>query len=117
MRASYVGYARENTTNDDGGQHMDEKKNIDLGGGYRLAVRDERNWKLQHWHEPDESNPKTTRSGARWYDTGNYFQTVGAALAFVFERRMREEGEPDEALADAMERAERIRNELTGVVS
>ena len=36
-------------------------------------------------------------------------------LAFVLERRMREEGGPDEALADAMERAERIRDELMGV--
>lgn len=96
---------------------MNEKKSVDLGGGYRLAVRDERNWKLQHWHEPDESNPKTTRSGARWYDTGNYFQTPGAALAFVFERRMREEGGPDEALADAMARAQSIRDELMAVAS
>ena len=94
---------------------MNEKKRIDLGGGYRLAVRDERNWKLQHWHEPDESNPKTTRSGARRYDTGNYFQTLGAALAFVYERRMRDEGGPDEPLADAMARARSIRDELLAV--
>lgn len=92
-----------------------ERKAIELGGGYRLAVADERNWKLQHWHEPDPSNPKTTRSGARWYDTGNFFQQLGSALAFVFERRVRDEGVPDEALASAMERAEAIRGELTGV--
>ena len=36
-------------------------------------------------------------------------------LAFVLERRMREEGGPDEELADAMERAERIRDEPMGV--
>ena len=92
-----------------------ERKAIELGGGYRLAVADERNWKLQHWHEPDPSNPKTTRSGARWYDTGNYFQKLGTALAHVFERRMREEGVPDETLADAMRRADAIRGELMGV--
>lgn len=94
-----------------------ERNSIDLGGGYRLAVMDDRNWKLQHWHEPDASNPKTTRRGARWYDTGNYFQTLGAALAFVLERRMRDEGEPDESLRDAMERVGVIRDELMAAVA
>lgn len=96
---------------------MERKATIELGGGYRLAVADERNWKLQHWHEPDPSNPKTTRSGARWYDTGNYFQRLGPALAFVLERRMRDEGGPDESLRDAMERVGVIRDELMAAVA
>ena len=91
-----------------------ERKEIDLGGGYRLAVRDDRNWKLQHWHVA-ASNNGSGDSAAKWYDTGNYFQRLGPALAFVFELRMRDEGEPDEALADAMGRAEAIRDELMAV--
>lgn len=92
---------------------MTDEKTIDLGGSYRLAVMDERNWKLQHLHIPASNNGRGGTE-AKWYDTGNYFQQLGAALAYAFERRMREEGEPDEALADAMARAEAIRDELTG---
>ena len=92
---------------------MDEKT-IRLCERYRLVVFDARNWKLQEWREPSASREAKDRS-ARWFDTGNYFQQLGAALAFVFERRMREEGAPDETLAGAMERAEAIRGELTGV--
>lgn len=90
---------------------MKEKKRIELGGGYRLIVHDALNWKLQHWHVAASNNG---RGGghAKWHDTGNFFQTLGSALAFVFERRTREEGGPDEALADAMGRAERVRDEL-----
>ena len=93
---------------------MTDKRTIDLGGSYRLAVMDERNWKLQHLHVPASTNGRGGTE-AKWHDTGNYFQKLGPALAFVFERRMREEGAPDEALADAMERAEAIRDELMGV--
>ena len=91
-----------------------EGKHIDLGGGYRLARFDARNWKLQQWRAPSEARRTNDRS-ERWMDTGNYFQRLAPALAHVFERRMRDEGEPDESLADAMERAERIRDELMGV--
>lgn len=91
-----------------------ERKVIDLGGGYRLAVRDERNWKLQHWHVA-ASNNGSGGSAAKWHDTGNFFQRLAPALAYVFELRMRDEGEPDEALADAMGRAEAIRDELMAV--
>ena len=91
-----------------------EGKHIDLGGGYRLARFDARNWKLQEWREPSAIREVSDRS-PRWFDTGNFFQTVGAALAYVFERRMRDEGEPDESLADAMARARSIRDELMAV--
>ena len=104
-----------NGKNADGGQ-MTDKRTIDLGGSYRLVVMDERNWKLQRLHVPASNNGRGGTE-AKWNDTGNYFQQLGAALAYVFERRMREEGEPDEALADAMERAESIRDELMRVVS
>ena len=102
-----------NKRNDDGGQPM-ERKTIDLGGGYRLAVMDERNWKLQVHRAAAECN-LTKDASAKWRDTGNYFQTLGAALAYVYERRMREEGAPDEALADAMARAQAVRDELLAV--
>lgn len=95
---------------------MTDKRTIDLGGSYRLVVMDERNWKLQHLHVPASNNGRGGTE-AKWHDTGNYFQTLGSALAFVFERRMREEGEPDEALADAMRRAGAIRDELMRIVS
>lgn len=91
-----------------------EGKHIDLGGGYRLARFDARNWKLQQWREPSASRDASDRS-PRWFDTGDFFQNLGPALACVFERRMREEGEPDESLRDAMERAEAIRDELAAV--
>lgn len=91
-----------------------EGKHIDLGGGYRLARFDARNWKLQQWREPSASREASDRS-PRWFDTGNFFQNLGPALSYVFERRMREEGEPDESLRDAMERAEAIRDELAAV--
>ena len=102
-----------NGKNADGGQ-MTDKRTIDLGGSYRLAVVDERNWKLQHLHVPASNNGRGGTE-AKWHDTGNYFQKIGAALAYVFERRMREEGEQDESLRDVMERAEAIRDELMGV--
>lgn len=92
---------------------MDEKT-IRLCERYRLVVFDSRNWKLQEWRKPNASREAKDRS-ARWFDTGNYFQSLGPALAFVLERRMRDEGEPDETLADAMVRAEGIRDELLAV--
>lgn len=91
-----------------------ERKVIDLGGGYRLAVRDERNWKLQHWHVA-ASNNGSGGSAAKWHDAGNYFQRLAPALAFVFELRTRDEGAQDESLADAMVRAQSIRDELMAV--
>ena len=95
---------------------MAERNSIDLGGGYRLEVMDDRNWKLQHHHVAASNNGRGG-GAAKWHDTGNYFQSLGPALAFVLERRMRDEGEPDEALKDAMERAGAIRDELMGVVA
>lgn len=92
-----------------------ETRTIDLGGGYRMRRFDSRNWMLQQWKAPDPSNGRAKSTDPSWRDTGNYFQRLGQALAFVFERRMREEGEPDESLRDAMERAEAIRDELAAV--
>lgn len=91
-----------------------KRNTVDLGGGYRLDVMDERNWKLQVHREAADCN-LTKDASAKWRDTGNYFQTLGAALAYVFDRRMREEGDEDETLEHAMRRAEAIRGELLGV--
>lgn len=41
---------------------MTDKKTIDLGGSYRLAVMDERNWKLQHLHVPASNNGRGERA-------------------------------------------------------
>ena len=90
------------------------EKHIDLGGGYRLRRFDSRNWQLQQWRAPSESRRANDRS-ERWMDTGSYFQQLGPALEFVYEKRMREEGEQDESLRDAMERAGVIREELMAV--
>ena len=92
-----------------------ERKAVNLGGGYRLAVMDERNWKLQRWREADMSRPGAKRPGARWFDTGNFFQGLGPALMFVFERRLSEEGVGDESLSDLARRCEEIRAELLAV--
>lgn len=92
-----------------------ERKAVDLGGGYRLAVRDEWNWKLQKLREPSARNGRAKSFEPRWCDTGNFFQSLGHALAFVFERRMREEGEQDESLANLARRCEEIRDELLRV--
>lgn len=93
-----------------------ERNTIDLGGGYRIAFMDERNWKLQVHRAAAECN-LTKDMSAKWRDTGNYFQQLGPALAFVLEMRMRDEGEPDESLRDAMERVGVIRDELMAAVA
>lgn len=93
---------------------MAERNSIDLGGGYRLEVMDDRNWKLRHHHVAASNNGRGG-GAAKWHDTGNYFQSLGPALAFVLERRMRDEGEPDETLADAVARAQAVRDELLAV--
>lgn len=92
-----------------------EARTIDLGGEYRLRRFDSRNWMLQQWREPDPSNGRAKTSEPSWRDTGNFFQQLAPALAYVFELRMRDEGEPDESLRDAIDRAGRIRDELMAV--
>lgn len=87
-------------------------QDVELGGGYRLHRRDKLNWELQHWHASSGSNNQKLNSGVcRWHGLGKYYQTLGGALAAVFELRMRD-GEECGDLRDAMERAEAIRAEL-----
>lgn len=50
-----------------------ERKTIELGGGYRLVVADERNWRLQEMRSPDARNGRAKDMTPRWHDTGNYF--------------------------------------------
>lgn len=90
-------------------------QNIDVGGGYRLHRCDPMNWELMHWHECNGSNnPKFNSGKAKWNKCGRFYQTLGGALAAVFELRMRD-GDGCGDLADAMERAEEIRAELLSV--
>lgn len=86
-------------------------KDIELGGGYRLHRRDELNWELQEWREPDQSCRFTRSTEPKWRGLGKYYQTLGVALAAVFELRMRD-GDEATDLRGAMERAEAIRAEL-----
>lgn len=89
-------------------------QNIDVGGGYRLHRRDQMNWELERWHGADPNHPWTLDAAPRWHGCGRFYQTLGGALAAVFELRMRDGDECGE-LHDAMERAEEIRAELLGV--
>lgn len=89
-------------------------QDIDVGGGYRLHRRDELNWELQEWREPDQSCRFTRSTEPKWRGLGKYYQTLGGALTAVFELRMRD-GDGCGDLADAMERAEEIRAELLSV--
>lgn len=89
-------------------------QDIDLGGGYRLHRRDQMNWELERWHGADPNHPRTRDTAPRWRGCGRFYQTLGGALAAVFELRMRDGDECGE-LHDAMERAEAIRAELLGV--
>lgn len=93
---------------------MDDR-HIDICDGYRLRRFDSRNWALQVWREPDKRR-KVSDSSPRWFDTGDYYQSLGRALEAVFERRMRDEGPEVEQLRDAMERAGVIRDELMRAV-
>lgn len=95
---------------------MAEKNSIDLCGGYRLVAHDDRNWRLEHFHVAASNNGKGDPE-PKWHRTGQYFQRLGPALAYVLERRMRDEGEPDESLRDAMERVGVIRDELMAAVA
>lgn len=90
-------------------------QDIDVGGGYRLHRCDQMNWELMHWHECNGSNnPKRNSGKAKWNKCGRFYQTLGGALAAVFELRMRD-GDEATDLRGAMERAEEIRAELLGV--
>lgn len=90
-------------------------QDVELGGGYRLHRLDPMNWELQHWHVSNGSNnPKLNSGVCRWHRLGKYYQTLGGALAAVFELRMRD-GDEATDLRGAMERAEAIRAELLGV--
>ena len=88
------------------------EKTIDLGCGYRLRRLDARNWKMQHWHVSQRDGAKVTDEPA-WYDTGNYFQRLDAALLWAYEHALLGEGESAEmGLADAIAEAGRIRDSI-----
>lgn len=89
-------------------------QDIELGGGYRLHRRDRLNWELQEWRVPDQGCNLTKHAEPRWRGLGRYYQTLGSALAAVFELRMRD-GDGCADLRGAMERAEGIRAELMEV--
>lgn len=95
--------------------HEVAEKYIEICDGWRLRRFDVRNWALQRFRAPDMGNGRAKSGEPSWRDTGNYFQQLGQALAFVYEKRMRDEGKPDESLRDAMERSGVIRDELMAV--
>lgn len=88
------------------------EKTIDLGCGYRLKRLDARNWKTQHWHVSERGSAKAGEAPA-WYDTGNYFQHLDAALLWAYEHALLNEGEGAEmGLADAIAEAKSIRDSI-----
>ena len=64
---------------------------INLGHGYRLVRRDAKNWETQHWHCAAPNNPKRRSEKPAWHGTGNYFQRLDTALAWVYEQALRED--------------------------
>ena len=80
---------------------QDAKRTIRLNGRYRLRRYDALNWTLQRWREPDPSSARAKHAGPRWYDTGRYFQTLGAAVGWAMEDSLRS-GERDQSLAEAV---------------
>lgn len=92
-------------------------KYIEICDGWRLRRFDSRNWALQEFRAPNMANGRAKSAEPSWRDTGDYYQSLGPALAAVFERRMRDEGPEVESLRDAMERAGVIRDELMRAIS
>lgn len=86
---------------------------IRLGHCYRLVRRDARNWEMQHWRFPDQDSRLTKHDGGGWYQTGNYFHQLDAALLWVYERVLREE-RPNRAqdLRDVLDEARAIAADL-----
>ena len=87
---------------------------VNITGDYRLVAYDDRNWALEYYDEPRSSNPRLNEGGAKWRRTGNYFQQLGAALAHVYERVMREDGGEYDA-EGIVARAQSVRDELLAV--
>ena len=90
------------------------KTTVNITSAYRLVAYDDRNWVLEHYDEPRSSNPKLNEGGAKWRRTGNYFQQLGPALAYVYERVMREDGGEYDA-EGIVARAQAVRDELLAV--
>lgn len=90
---------------------------IDFGFNYRLVPFDSRNWKLQQLRRANKPYLLKGEDEERWYDTGNYFQHLDQAVAYVYERVLREDGADESmGLGEALGRAEAIRNVLIDAV-
>ena len=86
---------------------------INLGDDYRLRPMDKLNWVLEQRRIPTGNRAKSDKP--KWYQTGNYFQRLDAALSYVYDHKLIEvEGEYD--LFDAIKQAEKIAYELTAYV-
>lgn len=90
---------------------------INLTHNYRVARLDERNWKMQHFHAPATTSRTSEPDVPRWYDTGHYFQNLGAALAFVYERVLREPDGIEAELAEAMSEARELHDSLAALAA
>ena len=92
-------------------------KVIPLCDGYRLARRDARNWELQEFREPnpDSGGRKSASGEPKWYGMGKFYQNLAPAILAVYEKRIASEGMEQEALKEALDRAETIASELKSV--
>lgn len=74
--------ATQNANTDKGGIAM-----IVNLGRYRLRRYDSRNWVLDEWREPRRC--AFTRSDTpKWHSRGLYFQSIGAAMAWLAEHEL-----------------------------
>lgn len=81
-------------------------------GDWRIVRHDERNIETMHRHA-------TTRGFAsgetRWHKTGNYFQSVSAAVSFILDREllgMAGDTETVRSLAEFLDEERRMRQEF-----
>lgn len=86
---------------------------IHLGCGYRLHRLDSMNWELEHWHASNGSNNPALNTGEeKWHRCGRYYQSLGAALAAVYELTLRDDDGASVDLEQALDRADGIKREL-----
>lgn len=86
-------------------------------GRHRLVRYDGRNWRLEEFREPteDKGSRKAKDRSARWFGCDCYFQTLAAALRWVYEHEVFDD--PRECdLAGAIGRAEQIADGLAASV-
>ena len=80
-------------------------KEIEIDGKYRLHRVDQMNWEVQEFREPEaKGKARDSDRSPRWIGTGNYFQSVPAALVWLLHREQRNGGDGTETIDQSIER-------------